>query len=163
METSFLRRFETHRSEASTRHKATLRFGAVALVLAVAASIGCGPPEAERASVKGKVSYQGNPIADGSITFFPSGATKGKPAGTEIVNGEYTLSAADGPLVGEARVEIQAFEKTGRKIPDLMGDVSNPNRPLIDEKINVLPPQFNVNSTLMRQITSGENSHDFDL
>lgn len=142
-----------------------LKFSALAVVLAVATftSVGCGPPEAERAAVMGNVSYQGKPIADGSITFFPSGATKGKPAGADIINGGYSIAAAEGPLVGQARVEIQAFKKTGRKVPDLMGDVSDPNRPLIEEKVNVLPPQFNLNSKLTRQITAGENALDFDL
>jgi hypothetical protein len=135
----------------------------ISVVGVVCGLAGCGQQEAERAAVQGRVTVQGQPVAEGNIAFFPQGETRGRPAGAEIVNGEYALTAEEGPLVGSARVEIQAFRKTGRKIPDLMGDVSQANRPLIEEKINTLPAKYNVNSKLVRQITMGENSLDFEL
>lgn len=131
--------------------------------LAIAVLLGCGESEPQRAAVRGTVTYKGQPVADGSITFFPTGAAKGKPAGAPIVGGSYQIAAEEGPLVGPARVEIQAFRKTGRQVPDLRGDVSQPNRPLIDEKINVLPPQFNLESQLSETIAAGDNTIDFAL
>jgi len=166
METLLPTRFERHRRQSGTWHSIAARtVTALALIAATCVSgmVGCGRQEAERAAVEGRVTVQGQPVAEGSIVFFPQGAARGKPAGADIVGGKYTLTAAEGPLVGSARVEIQAFRKTGRKIPDLMGDVSQANRPLIEEKINTLPAKYNVDSKLVRQITVGENSLDFEL
>ncbi len=136
---------------------------AVTLAAALGVVIGCSSAEYERAAVSGQVTFQGEPVSEGSIVFFPVGDTKGVSAGADIVAGRYELAASEGPVVGTNRVEIQALRKTGRQIPDLMGDVSDPNRPLIDEKVNVLPPQFNVDSQLTREIAAGENQLDFEL
>lgn len=109
------------------------------------------------------MTYKGQPVADGNIVFFPTGNADGKPSGAAIANGRYRIAAEAGPPVGSVRVEIQSYRKTGRKIPDLMGDATRPDRPLIDEKINELPPQFHVDSRLAAEIKPGENTLDFSL
>jgi hypothetical protein len=124
---------------------------------------GCGGNTVERGAVHGHITFRGKEIEEGTIVFNPIGETKGPPAGARIVNGDYSIIEMDGPVVGSHRVEIQAFRKTGRKVPDLLGDVSNPNRPMIDEVIPLLPPQFNLESGLTSTIEPGDNEVDFDL
>jgi hypothetical protein len=138
----------------------------LAYPLLLAVLSGCGGKSVERAAVQGHVTYRGQPIQDGTILFSPTGRAKGErlePAGSKIVNGEYHLDGKMGPMVGAQRVEIQAYRKTGRKIPDMLGDVSKPDRPLVDEVIPILPATFNVESTLTADIAPGENTKDFEL
>jgi len=135
---------------------------ALSAVVIAAFAIGCGSSGPELAKVHGRVTYRGKPIEQGTIVFFPMGETKGRQAGAKIVNGEYAINE-NGPVMGTYRVEIQAYRKTGRKVPDVMGDVSNPNRPLVDETIPILPVTFNLESQLTADITSSDNTKDFDL
>jgi hypothetical protein len=123
---------------------------------------GCGGDSFERGTVRGQVTFQGKSIEQGVIQFSPVGDTKGRLCGADIVAGKYEINE-NGPAVGTHRVEIQEFRKTGRKVPDLLGDVSNPNRPLIDEVVPVLPAKYNVESTLTAEIEPNENVKDFDL
>lgn len=131
-------------------------------LLALAWIAGCGAAPPEQAAVHGRATYRGKPIEQGKIVFHPIAPLSGRPAGGDIVNGTYSI-AENGPVLGKHRVEIQAYRKTGRKIPDLMGDVSIPNRPLIDETVPILPANFNVESTLTAEIKTSDNTIDFEL
>lgn len=123
---------------------------------------GCGGATAEQAKVHGRVSYQGRPIKQGTIVFQPLPPLKARPAGADVIDGAYAIDN-NGPVFGTHRVEIQAYRKTGRKIPDLKGDMSIPNRPLVDETIPILPASFNVESTLTTEITDSDSTIDFAL
>ena len=132
------------------------------LVALSLACVGCGASPPEQAVVHGRVTYRGKPIEQGKIVFHPIAPLKARPAGTEIVKGSYEIKE-NGPVLGKHRVEIQAYRKTGRKVPDLMGDASIPNRPLVDETVPILPASFNVESTLTAEITTSDVTADFNL
>jgi len=132
------------------------------LAVGIAWNVGCGAAPPQQAVVHGRVTYRGKPIEQGKIVFHPIAPLKARPAGADIVNGAYAINE-NGPVLGKHRVEIQAYRKTGRKIPDLMGDVSIPNRPLIDETVPLLPASFNVESTLTADITASDNTVNFEL
>jgi hypothetical protein len=137
-----------------------------AYLLSLAALAGCGEQPVERAAVHGRVTYRGEPIQDGTIVFSPIDRGENEPSestGGKIADGAYALDGAKGPLVGAHRVEIQAYRKTGRQIPDMMGDVSKPNRAMVDEVVPLLPATFNVESTLKADIAPGDNTKDFQL
>jgi len=121
--------------------------------------IGCGTGgAASRAPVEGKVTLDGTPVQDGSITFVPTGGTKGPSAGGPIQGGRYSLPAADGPVVGRHRVEIRAPQPTGKKLPD-------PYQPgkTVDQVLDAVPERYNTASTLERDVNSGRNVIDFEL
>jgi hypothetical protein len=63
-------------------------------------------------------------------------------------------------VVGKNRVEIKGFRKTGRKMPDPMAFGT---KTLTDEIIQIVPPEYNSQSTLTREIKAGSNTLDFDL
>lgn len=132
------------------------------VVVGLAWIVGCGEAPPQQAAVHGRVTYRGKPIEQGKIVFHPVAPLKGLPTGADIVNGSYTINE-NGPVLGKYRVEIQAYRKTGRKIPDIMGDVSIPNRPLVDEMVPLLPAAFNVESTLTADIATSDNTVDFKL
>jgi len=134
----------------------------VATFLGFVSCLGCGKSGPEQAVVRGRVTFRGKPVEQGTIVFFPTAGVPGRQAGAEIVNGEYSI-LENGPALGTHRVEIQAYRKTGRKVPDVTGDVMNPNRPMIDEIVPILPPSFNMESRLTADITSSEITKDFNL
>ena len=73
---------------------AMLRYGSVALIVVLAA--GC---ESNMATVTGEVTYEGQAVGDGTITFLPADG-KGQPASGKIVNGQYTVeNLTPGPKV----------------------------------------------------------------
>jgi hypothetical protein len=81
----------------------------VAVVLAV--SLGCGDGQVSVYRVRGKVTFEGKPMAGGgSIAFVPLGDQAGKTAGGEIAaDGTYELTTykpGDGSMAGEFRVVI---------------------------------------------------------
>jgi hypothetical protein len=130
------------------------------LVLALAASLssGCGSGGPARASVTGKVEFDGQPVTEGTILFVPTGDTKGPAAGTIIKDGSYTLSAKEGPVIGKNKVEIKGTRKTGKKVkavPPASGE--------FDETEQYIPYNFNTKTTLEKEIKSGENGIDFKM
>jgi hypothetical protein len=74
-------------------------FGLALLALSSCGGSGVG--------VRGEVTYEGQPVEKGSITFLPTDG-KGQPAGAAITNGRYSLDAiTPGPKV----VQIEASKK----------------------------------------------------
>ena len=89
---------------------------------------GCGGPAELRGAptfpVKGKVTYRGKPLTQGSVTFEPDGAGKEangpiQPDGTFILT---TYKPGDGAVAGLHRVAI-AF--AGKSIPIRYAHVSS--------------------------------------
>lgn len=121
---------------------------------------GCGasgPPAPTRASVRGLVTWENQPITEGSITFVPVGDTKGSPAMARIVDGQYSLNSTSGPPVGTHRVEILGNKQVGMMpaVPPATGEI-----PKVEQFI---PPKYNKSSTLEREIVAGANKFDFEL
>ena len=131
--------------------------GGVALCLAVLGLAGCG---GERVPVSGSVSYNGDPVDNGSISFLADSSAGGEAvnAGGDIKDGKYSIQAARGPKAGKYKVEITWNKKTGRMVPT-PGDAAVP----MPETKQVLPPKYNKQSQLTADITSGGNTVDFDL
>jgi hypothetical protein len=122
---------------------------------------GCGRNDGvQRATVTGRVTFGGAEITEGSIAFYPIGATKGPSAGGAIQKGRYAVAAAQGPVVGRNRVEIRGpLRKTGRKIQSNVG----PPGVMMDEEVEAVPDRYNSKSTLNCEIKPGNNTLDFEL
>lgn len=140
----------------------------IAVLLAVVIGstvVGCGEAEPERAAVAGQVTYKGKPLEDGEVRFFSKDHREAPVVTAQISGGQYSLTAEEGPFVGANRIEITAFKKTGRQVPDLSREnQNNPDRPMIDEVVPILPAEFNTQSRMTRDIVSGDNTAvDFNL
>jgi hypothetical protein len=122
------------------------------------AALGCGDSGPPRASAGGVVKLDGQAIEEGSITFVPAEGTSGPTSGARITAGKYNIPKADGPLIGRSKVEIRAWRKTGRQIPNPMSAGA-----LMDEKVEAFPEHYNSASTLVEEIVAGHNVLDFDL
>jgi hypothetical protein len=101
-----------------------IRIGAV-VAMAVLICLGCGPAgQVKVYPVKGKVTFEGKPLAGGgAISFVPVASQEGKTAAGEIKeDGSYELTTyepGDGSMVGDFRVVInQVTEKEPEPTPD---------------------------------------------
>jgi len=130
--------------------------GALGVVVLV---VGCGAEEGpERAAVSGTVNIDGEPLAEGAISFLPAEGTEGPTAGGTIEGGKFDIPKSNGVVVGKNRVEITANRKTGRQVPD----AGKPGS-MRDEVVSAIAPEFNRKSTLVETIKSGENTLKFDV
>jgi hypothetical protein len=131
----------------------------LAIAAAAVSTAGCGPSGPQRAEVSGIVTLDGQPVKEGSINFFPTDGNKGPEAGGEIKDGKYHIPRAQGPVLGANRVELRSFQKSGRRIQDPTAKQGT----LTEEITNVFPPQYNSESTLVKEIQQGKNDISFEI
>jgi hypothetical protein len=131
----------------------------IALFSIVVIFSGCGSSrDSGLADVSGKVTFDGKPLEYGTISFIPLDLN-GPTSGTEIHNGSYTIGGEVGAYIGECRVEISAHKKTGEKVPSPV----DPDE-MTEIVVNMIPLNYNTNSTLTATIAEGENLNvDFNL
>ena len=126
-----------------------------------AALAGCGGRDysgEQRFPLSGKVTYDGQPIDRGSISFIPQGDTKKqRVSGGLIENGTYSVPEAKGANAGTYRVEIRWAKSTGKKIHiELSGEI-------LDEFKEGLPPKFHKESEMTVEVSEEQTVFDFDL
>jgi hypothetical protein len=126
---------------------------------------GCGRDGPPRAIVVGKVTYQGQPIADGQIRFTPSKGSTGPVAVAKIVDGQYRADHHGGVPLATLKVEILGYETDPRykgqennKPPMFSADEWPPKR-------QYLPEKYNAKTELEAVLEdgTGEVRKDFDL
>ncbi len=128
----------------------------VALVVVTLPLFGCGQDiDPRRASVSGSITLDGEPVPNGSISFYPAPGSKGGTAGGDVIDGVYTISRAKGPMVGKYIVKIRSPYATGRKI--MAG------RQQIDEHLDRIPTKYNRYSKQEVDVQAGKNTLDFPL
>ncbi len=134
------------------------RILAFVVVLAVVTLplIGCGKSiDPRRVEVHGTVTLDGEPVPDGSISFYPAAGNKGVAAGGDLSKGSYRIPRDKGPMAGKNRVEIRSPYSTGREITI--------GRQKIKEHLDRIPAEYNRNSELEVDVQAGENLFDFHL
>ncbi|WP_437188206.1 hypothetical protein SH668x_001637 [Planctomicrobium sp. SH668] len=141
----------------------TLKFRTQTLLLAIFAFgispilSGCGGGNDNRASISGSVTFNGEPVEEGSITFI---AEKGPSTGGAISNGTYSIPSENGPMLGNNTVHISWNKKTGKQIE---AGSPTPAGTKIDERKEAIPDKYNKKSELKVDIKSGANKEDFTL
>jgi hypothetical protein len=124
-----------------------------------AALAGCGSSKysgEKRYPLAGEVTFEGQPIDVGSISFIPDG-DKGRPSGGVITDGKYDVPEEKGANAGKHRVEIHWLKRTGRKLKDVESGE------MYDERREALPDKLHTNSELTVEVPLPENRHDFKL
>jgi len=125
------------------------------LIAALGVYLGCG---GSRTTIEGAVTFDGQPVEQGSITFEPASGA-GPSAGGTIQKGRYKIDAAE-VTPGEMIVRISAVRPTGKKIE------AGPPEPLgtmVDEVRPYIPAAYNEQSTLKAQVKAGKVTQDFAL
>jgi hypothetical protein len=130
-----------------------------ALAVAMVCTSGCGGDGLSRGAVSGRVTIGGQPLSGGRVLFLPVAPNQGPTVSAAIVDGEYRLSAHQGPVAGRNRVEVEADRDVGFAIDDEAAFARRGGRPLPP---NPIPPEFNRNSKLVCEIKTGEENQ-FDV
>ncbi len=133
--------------------------------IVAATLVGCGREGPERVIVGGTVTYHGEPLPSGRITFLPTKGTKAPLSGAEIIDGKYTVDGKGGVPVGTHKVKITAqrvdpkFAERGDSLPSNYQDVGGPPMQ------QYIPEKYNARSELEITIPpgAGEITESFDL
>src|SRR5437763_13135640 len=75
---------------------------------------GCGAGGG--AAVSGKVTLDGSPLDDATISFVPLAEGQRQAAWAQIKQGNYAIASSEGLGTGQFRVEIRALRSLGEKI-----------------------------------------------
>ena len=133
----------------------TSKFCCLALCAALA---GCGGPKYsgdKRYPLTGEVTFEGQPVDLGSITFLPDGP--GNACGGVIKDGKYDVPEEMGATAGTYRVEIHWLKRTGRQLKDAESGE------MYDERKEALPPKAQSNSDATIEVPLPKNRLDFKL
>src|SRR6478736_3659332 len=117
--------------------------------------VGSGCSKESGVALEGKVSYGGEPIDVGTITFLQTSGS-GIKSGGLIENGNYKVDSKTGPGPGPHRVEIRWARPTGKKSKNEFGEE-------IQKRQEGLPEKYHAQSTLTAEIKPGKNVIDFEL
>jgi hypothetical protein len=128
------------------------------LLFAALLMVGCSRSGIERYEVSGNVTYAGEKVAEGAISFVPIGETRGPHVGGGIQQGHYRIHRSHGPVAGRYRVEIVSARKTGQKVKNMAGLP-------IDQVVNGIPAKYSGTTSELAVVIKpqGENVFDFDL
>jgi hypothetical protein len=116
---------------------------------------GCGEPPVGSV-VKGTVTFNGQPLDQGSIEFSPAAGQKTYSGGA-IKDGQYSLPADQGLEPGLYDVRISSTEGKSPATTEMPGEVAVPPKQRI-------PEEFNAKTTLKVEVKQGaENKFDFTI
>ena len=127
---------------------------------------GCGRDRGpERVLVSGAVTFNGQPVSEGTIRFLPADAKSTTPmAGAMIRDGQYKIDTRGGVPVGTHKIVIEGFR--------VNPNAANPDAPVAMQammrgvpRIQYLPKRYNTDSELQMTIESGSDAivKNFDL
>lgn len=102
--------------------------------------------------ISGKVTLDGAPIERGTIRFVAEDGT-GPAFESTITSGAYTVSMPAGPK----KVSILGYKKIGEH------HVQGPDSPLVDDLQQIVPAQFNEQTTLIQKVETSSAAVNFDL
>src|SRR5262249_54060081 len=125
----------------------------------VCLAAGCGEGR-QLGTVSGRVTLDGQPLADARVNFQPAGETRNPGIGSfgrTHANGEYSPIPIDakggGARAGKHRVMIKA-------VPEGKGDPADDKQRAGGDRV---PAEYNVKSTLTFDVKPGHNTADWHL
>ena len=125
------------------------------------ASVGCGNRGYDgdrRYPLAGKVTFDGEPVDLGSISFLPSAeGGKQRVSGGQIEDGKFSVPEEQGANAGKYRVEIHWAKKTGKQHYDSELQMN------VDDRKEALPRKFHSESILTADVSADKTSFDFEL
>ncbi|WP_020472226.1 hypothetical protein [Zavarzinella formosa] len=130
------------------------RIGRLAAVVALIFLIpACGSSGPSVAKIKGKVTLDGQPLAEGLVNFRPVGDDAPTASGI-VKNGEFTAEVP----VTKMRVSISASKVTGQRKA-----YNTPDSPLVDIVTEIIPAKYNSKSELVHDIKPDTKELNFEL
>ena len=138
----------------------TCRTPVVFVLGVVVAGCGGATDGLPREAVSGTVTFKGQPLDVGSISFRPT--TTSVAAESLIEKGSYSISRDQGLVPGKYKVLIFAREGSEPKRAEGVAPGSEPRQK--QRPADLIPPEYNSATTLTAEVTAGgKNTFDFDL
>jgi hypothetical protein len=127
-------------------------------------SLGCGGSYEgpKRIPVAGTVTFDGQPLSEGHITFVPEGGDQRQATGV-IANGQFNIPEEMGPNVGSYKVRIIATESAGADDAAAAEVGADMTDELATGGQQLIPPIYNDQTTLTAKIREGMEPLTFDL
>ena len=118
---------------------------------------GCGQQSGlQKVPLTGGVTFDGDPIPNGEVLFYPIEGTQGSVSGGPIKDGRYFAQGRGGVPLGVHRVEIRAFRAPTKAYTGAVAVEGGPAE-------QYLPPKFNIDSSLRAEVESSTSTIDFNL
>jgi len=118
--------------------------------------VGCTRAPRMSVQVEGEISYDGEPVEVGIISFLPVGGT-GVSGGGPIQKGKYYIDPDVGLVPGTYRVEIRWPKPTG----EINKEAGYGQSPIVVAE--AIPEKYNKESILTAVVEAGENTIHFHL
>jgi hypothetical protein len=129
-----------------------VRLGFYCLIASCIAVGGCSV-DSQNGTLNGTVTLDGEPLKAGIIHFVPADGRTAS-ADANITDGKFTAKVP----VGEKKVSISAPKIVGKRKM-----YETPDSPTVDVVEELLPAQYNRQSTLTLTVKAGEQQPAFDL
>lgn len=129
----------------------------IGALLATLLTVGCGSDGPDRFPLSGSVTFQGAPVAQGSIRFVPENKDQ-QQEGAVIKDGKYSAMLT----AGKKQVVIEAFKprEVDPNVPKRPGGV--PLGGAIDT-VMYIPEMYNTKTTLTVDAGPDSSTQDFTL
>jgi len=136
------------------------RYLAVVLVISFLAGCGGGAEGPQRATVQGKVTFDGEPLESGFIEFIPDSGVNAAPVKLTISSGSYDTASDPmddrGIPLGNHTVVVRSWKETGQEVKNEMGEMEQ-------EVVQIIPEKYNTSTELKAEVTAETDTLDFDL
>lgn len=144
------------------QHSPIVALSIVSLGISV---FGCGGSEVDergqRVSVVGEVVLDGKPLSNARIVFISDEGAGAVKATALIENGAYSIDEANGPLTGNARVEIHPELM---ELESLEAAKGGDRYKQVETKPVNIPARYNSRTELSAPLAlEGDNTFDFEL
>jgi hypothetical protein len=141
-------------------HRRTSSIAAVCCICL--AILGCdkGP---QRVVVTGNVKYQGQPIPQGSISFFPSAGTNGTSVIAAVANGRYNVESNGGLPIGTYDVAIFGVRVPAGTSNTAGVRTASGERPPPQIETQYIPKKFNDKTELKATINASDSPVTLDF
>ena len=146
---------------------------ALLAAVGIVATAGCGDDTglARRYPVSGKVTYKGQPVEKGKISFIPEVAD-GRAASSQIENGKFsmtTLATNDGAIPGKYKVTVAAEDVDDSEMRKIAkGGQFHHDKAYakaVKTARSLVPKRYSLAATsgLEREVAARNNDFEFDL
>lgn len=131
------------------------------VVACLSVVLGCGRGGEGLAVVKGKITYKGKPVPNGTVNYLPADPNKPSATGEIQADGSYAMQTylgsrpSQGAVIGKHKVVIVAMQDMASRLPE--------------ERVPLPPPIVPIKYTspatsdLKAEVEDKENTIDFDL
>jgi hypothetical protein len=138
--------------EGEMMHSKPFLFLYLSAILLMPLLIGCG--SGKHVELSGAVTYEGQPVQRGNISFLSSDG-KGPTAAAIIAEGKYAVKI----LPGSYDVRIEGSKVVGEQLMH----ANNPASPKVPILEPLIPAEYNEKSTLKAEILGSTRVLDFQL